>query len=131
LRDDHVDAAFRCLTRLRDRRHLQHDAGSDIVGLAHQIARIAERKRNDGGLGLQGVAKRFGIQHLRNVIDREVTVGQGSDHVDVALDRYGGTEQRADATKPALVRDRRGQFCRCARSHRGKNNGHIDTQHSA
>ena len=75
--DDHIDTAIGCLDGLTDRCDLHHDERPDIMGLADQIARIVYRERDYGWPRPQGVTKGVGIQGLRDVIDREIAVGQG------------------------------------------------------
>jgi hypothetical protein len=69
LRDDHIDAALGSVHCLRNRRDLQHHARADIMGLPHQIARIAEREGDHCRPSRQRLAKHLGVQRLRNVID--------------------------------------------------------------
>jgi hypothetical protein len=75
LGNDNVDPAVGCLNSLTDRRDLRHDQRSDIMGLADQIARVIQREGYYSGPNLQGVAKDFNIQGLRDVIYREIAIG--------------------------------------------------------
>src|SRR5262249_18059422 len=51
------DASVGRLHRLRHRRDLQHHERPDVVGLPHQISRIAEREGDHGRACLERVAK--------------------------------------------------------------------------
>ena len=128
LRDDDVDAALGRLDRLRDGGDLQHHARPGRMRLPHQVAGIAEREGDDGRARLQRAAKRLGVERLRNMIDGERLVGEGLHHLDVAPDRGGGPEQRADAAEAALVRHRSGELGRGGRAHRREDDRNVDAE---
>jgi hypothetical protein len=132
LGNDNADPAVGCLNSLTDRPDLHHDQRPDIMGLADQIARVIQREGYYGGPNLQGVAKDFSIQGLRDVIYREIAIGQGGQQVDFAFHRLGGAKQGPDAPEPALIRDRGGEFRRCYSStHPSEYDRYVDAEEVA
>ncbi len=131
LRDDDVDASLGRLHRLRHRRDLQHHERPDVVGLPHQIPRVAEREGDHSRACLKRVAKCLGVQCLRNVVDRKRPACQLPHRVDVALDGGAGSEQRSHAPQAAFVRHRSRELRRRAGAHGRQDDRHLDAKQVA